>query len=42
MFMIVKKELEVEYVMQYIDIQKQIINTWIILIKTLNYHTSCI
>ena len=29
-----KKELEVEYVVQYIDMQKQIISTWKIMIKT--------
>ena len=37
-----KKELEVQYVMQYIGMQKQIISIWKIMIKTLNYHTSCI
>ena len=38
MLMMLKKELEVEHVMQYVDIQKQIINTWTILIKTENNH----
>ena len=33
------KELEVEYVMQFVDMQKQIINIWKSTIKTLNHHT---
>ena len=37
-----KKKLEVQYVMQYIGMQKQITSIWKIMIKTLNYHTSCI
>ena len=32
----VENELEAEYVMQYIDIQKQIISIWRIMIKTNN------
>ena len=42
MLMMVEKELEVEYVMQYIGVQKQIISTWKIMIKLLNLHISCI
>ena len=37
-----KKALQVEYVMQYIGMQKQAISELKFLIKTLNYHTSCI
>ena len=31
-------ELEEEYVMQYIDMQKKIMNIWEIMIKTKNHH----
>ena len=42
MLLMVEKELEVECVKRYIDMLKQIINIWKIMIKTLNHHTSCI
>ena len=42
MFMIVEKKLEVEYVMQYIGMQKQITSIWKIIIKTFEHHTSCV
>ena len=37
-----KNELEAEYVMQYIDMQKQTINTWNIVIKKKIRHILCI
>ena len=37
-----KKELEMKHVMQYIGMQKQIINVSNIMIKIKNHHTSCI
>ena len=40
MLLMLKKELEVEYVMQQIDMQKQIINISKIVIKTLNHNIS--
>ena len=42
MFWWFKKEFEAEYVMQYIDMQKQTINIWKITIKTSHRHTSYI
>ena len=42
MLMMIEKELEVEYVMQYISMQKKIISIRKILIKTLDHHTECI
>ena len=42
MLMMVEKELEVEHVMQYIGMQKQIISICKIIIKTWNHHISCI
>ena len=37
-----KKALQVEYIIQYIGMQKQTISKLNFIIKTLNYHTSCI
>ena len=42
MLLIVEKELEVQHAMQYIDMQKQTINTWKNITKTMNYYISCI
>ena len=38
MLWIVKKEFEEQYVMQYIDMQKQVINIWKIITKIKTYH----
>ena len=40
--MLMMCEKEIEYVMQYIGMQKQIISIYKIMIKPLNHHTSCI
>ena len=42
MLLMVEKGIWVEYVMQYIDMLKQVISTWKIMIKTLNHHISSI
>ena len=42
MLLIVEKKLEEVYVMQYIDIQKEIISIGKIIIKTKNYHILCV
>ena len=38
MLLWLKRELEAEYVKQYIDMLKQTINIWKIMIKTLHHH----
>ena len=38
MLLMVKKELEDEYIMQFIDMEKLITNIWKIMIKVKNHH----
>ena len=42
MLLMIEAGIEVEYANQHIDMLKQIINTWKIMIKALSHHIQCI